>query len=134
VYAVQVSVNFLSRKMSLTNDARIDESVIKGGLRKAFHVGGNSSCRAHIRQHYELYQQRCKDGNIPENHHAVPRHIWRERNERKEGKIQVKLDGMIERGQGPKEFTRKSVLHAVTQFACNDQVSRLNPQMTLYRL
>jgi hypothetical protein len=135
VYAVQVSVNFVSRKMSLINDARINESVIKGGLRKAFHIGRDSSCRSHIRQHYQLYQQRCKDGNIPENHHAIPRQIWREKNEQKEGKIQVKLDGMIERGHGPKEFMHKSVLHAVTQFvACNDQVSRLNPQMTLYRL
>ncbi|KAF9230185.1 hypothetical protein BU15DRAFT_57513 [Melanogaster broomeanus] len=29
--------------------------VAKNGKRKAFHVGGNSSCRQHIHGHYELY-------------------------------------------------------------------------------
>jgi hypothetical protein len=106
---------------------RTDGNVVKnGGLRKAFFVGGNSSCRSHIRQHYQLYQQRCKDANIPENHHAIPRQLWKEMNEEKtrKGKTQAKLDNMIKRAQGPREFTRESALHAITQFiACNDQVS-----------
>jgi hypothetical protein len=111
----------------LPND-RTDEKVVKnGGLRTAFFVGGNSSCRSHIRQHYELYQQRCKDENIPENHHAIPQPIWKQMNEEKNGKTQAKPDGMIEKVQGPREFTCKSALHAITQFvACNDQVSMAN--------
>jgi hypothetical protein len=44
--------------------------------KKAFFVGGNSTCWAHIRQHYNIYKERCKAGNIPENHHAIPRHIY----------------------------------------------------------
>ncbi|KAI0278182.1 hypothetical protein BC826DRAFT_874247, partial [Russula brevipes] len=51
----------------------------KSGPRKAFHTGGNSSCRQHLRQHYEIYQNRCKEANILEHHWAVPRTIWRER-------------------------------------------------------
>ena len=47
-------------------------------MQKAFHTDGNSSCRAHIQKHYELYKQRCKDGNIPENHHAMPCVLWKE--------------------------------------------------------
>ena len=43
------------------------------------------------------------------------------------GLIQAKLDGVIERSQGLREFTREGVLHAVTQFvACDDQVSIVN--------
>ena len=108
-----------------SSNHRINEKVMKnGGMRKAFFVGGNSSCRSHIRQHYQLYQQRCKEGNIPESHHAIPQVIWKQMNKAKKGKTQAKLDGMIERVQGPREFMRESVLHAVTQFvACNDQVS-----------
>ncbi|KIM55593.1 hypothetical protein SCLCIDRAFT_85934, partial [Scleroderma citrinum Foug A] len=49
--------------------------VQKYGKRKAFHLGGNSSCRQHIRIHYKEYQQRCAEGNIPENDHAVPHEI-----------------------------------------------------------
>ncbi|KIM58355.1 hypothetical protein SCLCIDRAFT_55519, partial [Scleroderma citrinum Foug A] len=49
--------------------------VRKNGKRKAFHLGSNSSCRQHIRIHYEEYQQRCVEGGIPENDHAVPREI-----------------------------------------------------------
>ena len=45
--------------------------VQKYGKRKAFHLGGNSSCRQHIRIHYKEYQQCCAEGNIPENDHAV---------------------------------------------------------------
>jgi len=46
--------------------------------------------------------------------------------ERKEmsGKIQVKLDGMVEKLQGLREFTCEGVLHVISQFvACDDQVS-----------
>ena len=97
---------------------------MKGGQRKAFFTGGNSSCRAHIRSHYPLYQQRCKEQNIPENHYAIPREIWRQMKAEKlklKGKQQVKLDGMLEKKQ--QEFTREGVIEVVTKFvACDDQV------------
>jgi hypothetical protein len=102
------------------------DDAIKKNIRKAFFVGGNSSCRTHIRQHYTIYKERCQRLNIPENHHAIPRSIWKEMQELKQAKTktQASLDGMIERAQGPREFTREAVLHAVCQFiACNDQVS-----------
>jgi hypothetical protein len=71
-----------------------------------------------------LYQQRCKENNTPENHHAIPRDIWREMKAGKtkpKGKQQVKLDGMLEKQQ--QEFTRDGVTEAVAKFvACDDQV------------
>jgi hypothetical protein len=94
--------------------------------RKIFYTGGNSSCRAHIRQHYELYKQRCKDGNIPENHHALPRQLWKHLEELKRNpnaKSQGKLDGVFETLDKPLEFTREAVIDAVGKFvACDDQV------------
>ncbi|KAH9041793.1 hypothetical protein EDB85DRAFT_1886448 [Lactarius pseudohatsudake] len=104
--------------------------VKKYGKQKAFHIGGNSSCRAHIRKHYELYKQRCKDENIPENHYAVPQVIWKELQNLKanpKAKRQGKLDGPLGSMKGPsphaQEFTQDGVLHAVARFvACGDQV------------
>jgi hypothetical protein len=51
---------------------RVCKEAAKENLKKAFFTGGNSSCCAHIRQHYEIYKAQCKDGDIPENHHAIP--------------------------------------------------------------
>ncbi|KAH9000751.1 hypothetical protein EDB83DRAFT_2324577 [Lactarius deliciosus] len=80
--------------------------------RKAFHMGSNSSCCVHIWQHYELYKQRCKDKNIPENHYAVPQVIWKELQElRANPKVmrQGKLDGALGSMNSPspraQEFT-----------------------------
>ncbi|KAF9222251.1 hypothetical protein BS17DRAFT_669368, partial [Gyrodon lividus] len=56
--------------------------VAKNGKRKAFHVGGNSSCRQHIRGHYELYRERCAEEKIEENHHAIPRDVLNELQEK----------------------------------------------------
>jgi hypothetical protein len=95
--------------------------------RKMFYTGGNSSCRAHIRQHYELYKKRCEDGNIRENHHALPRPLYKQLQELKRNpnaKQQGKLDGVFEKEVKPQEFTREGVLDAVGKFvACDDQVS-----------
>ncbi|RDB17308.1 hypothetical protein Hypma_001668 [Hypsizygus marmoreus] len=55
--------------------------VAKHGKRKAFFTGGNSSCRQHIRQHYDLYKKKCSDANVPENHWAIPQQLWREMEE-----------------------------------------------------
>ncbi|KAH9953323.1 hypothetical protein BGW80DRAFT_1439430 [Lactifluus volemus] len=54
------------------------------GKRKAFHKGGNSSCRAHVRRHYSLYKDRCEKAKIPINHWAIPREIWKVMEEEKE--------------------------------------------------
>jgi hypothetical protein len=114
-------------KPGYSHKYRADAELIKKhGKRKAFHTGGNSSCRAHIRKHYELYKQRCKDGNIPENHHALPRPLWKELQEAKnkpKAMQQGKLDRVFETLKSPVEFTREGVLHAVAKFiACDDQV------------
>ena len=98
---------------------------LKGGKRAAFFTGGNSTCGAHICCHSNVYKQRCKEGAIPENHHAIPREILRQMEEEKSmGKKQVKIDNIVlEKSTAPQEFTREGVLHAVAQFvACDDQV------------
>jgi hypothetical protein len=51
---------------------RVDERFVRlYGKRKAFHKGGNSYCRLHIRQHYNLYKEKCENRNIPINHWAI---------------------------------------------------------------
>jgi hypothetical protein len=100
--------------------------VQKEGKRKAFHTSSNSSCRVHIRQHYELYQRKCKEANIPEHHWAVPRLIWNEREvSQKHGKVQATLDLAVTKLVGPQVFTRKNLLHVVTQFVTVDNQVRL---------
>jgi hypothetical protein len=109
---------------------RDDADFIKvHGKRKAFHKGGNSSCRAHVRQHYKLYKENCEKANIPMNHWAIPRDIWRAMEEEKEAEKrltqkqrQQKLD--FKTVTGPSEFTRAGILHAVAKLiATNNQVS-----------
>jgi hypothetical protein len=101
------------------------EFIEKNGQRKAFHTGGNSSCRLHIRQHYTQYQELCKQGKIPEHHWAVPRTIWNERQAAKKDAVvkQGTLDKVVGKTPGPLVFNREDLLHAVTQFiAVDDQV------------
>lgn len=101
--------------------------VTKYGKRKAFHAGGNLSCRQHIRQHYEVYQQQCKAENIPEHHWAIPRAIWRKTQDEKntaKGERQGTLDELMKKPVALLVFTRENVLHSVTQFiAVDDQVN-----------
>ena len=42
------------------------------GLRKAFHEGENSSNCFHIRQHYNIYKEKCEKEKILMNHWATP--------------------------------------------------------------
>ena len=75
---------------------------LKGGKRAAFFTGGNSTCRAHIRCHYTVYKERCKENGIPENHHAIPREILKENEEAKsKGKKQTKIDNILEKSTAP---------------------------------
>ncbi|KAF8222274.1 hypothetical protein L208DRAFT_994729, partial [Tricholoma matsutake] len=58
---------------------KMNEKTVKAkGLRKTFLTGSNSSCHQHIRQHYDLYKQKCDDNNIPMNYRAIPPHILKE--------------------------------------------------------
>jgi hypothetical protein len=116
----------------LTIYVRANESFIKAnGKRKAFHKGGNSSCRAHLRQHYELYKTRCTEKAIPINHWSIPRDIWKVMEEEKDAKKKGRLTKKQEQQQltfqtvtGPRDFTRGGVLNAVTKLiATNNQVS-----------
>jgi hypothetical protein len=99
----------------------------KEGKRKAFHMGSNSSCHAHIRQHFKLYQERCKAENISEHHWAIPRPVWKEMEARQGNKSskQGTLDqSMKKKSTEPTTFTRENLLHMITQFvAVDDQVS-----------
>src|SRR5271155_3790374 len=112
--------------------ARDNKDFVKGhGKRKAFHKGGNSSCRLHICQHYVLYKEKCEKAKVPINHWAIPREIWRVMEESKEAE---KQETQMKKGKqqqlafktvtGPCKFMRAGVLHAVTKLiATNNQVS-----------
>ncbi|KAF7770801.1 hypothetical protein Agabi119p4_6775 [Agaricus bisporus var. burnettii] len=94
-------------------------------IRKSFHVGSNSSCRQHIRQHYDYYSAKCKEEGLEESEHCVPRHVLGARknsDEKKKGSalVQGKLDKTILKG--PRDFTREGILKAVTiHIATDDQ-------------
>ncbi len=128
VPSLQVSIGDLLSQSNkwLTKYRANTEFVKKNRKQKVFHTGSNSSCRAHMWKHYELYKQRCKDGNIPENHHVLPRDLWKELQEAKKNPKamqQWKLDGMFKVIKAPAEFTWEGVLHAVARFvACDNQV------------
>ena len=105
---------------------RADEKTVKAkGLRKVFFTGSNSSCRQHIRQHYELYKQRCNDEHIPINQRAIPPQVLREMEaSRQETKTQSTLDGILTKVSPPAQFSRDGLLEAVAKFvACDNQVS-----------
>jgi len=110
---------------------RNDANFIKShGKRKAFHKGGNSSCRAHLRQHYKLYKANCEEADIPINHWAIPRDIWKVMEEEKEAEKQGRLTQKQQQQKldfksvtGPREFTRAGILQAVAKLiATNNQV------------
>ncbi|KAF8223756.1 hypothetical protein L208DRAFT_1062748, partial [Tricholoma matsutake] len=59
---------------------KIDPEIGKSGrLHKVFLSGSNSSCHQHIHQHYPIYQQRCLEQGLEENHREVPPCILKER-------------------------------------------------------
>ena len=111
--------------------AKIRSKIGKPGAqeneKKAFLVGGNSSCRVHIRQHYDIYKQHCKAGNIPENHHAIPRQIFQKMKVDKKGTAtQSTLDGLLEKPAYMKLYTCEGAIHAIVQLvACDDQVRKM---------
>jgi hypothetical protein len=112
---------------------RIDPDILKTkGLRKAFFCGSNTTCRQHIRQHYQAYQQRCEEQGLKENYRAVPPQILREREEAKKPKKQTNLDGILIKEKRPAEFSSDRILEAVAKLiTCNDQVSQILIQRDL---
>ena len=78
----------------------------------------------HIHQHYDIYKEHCKAGNIPENHHTIPRHIyWKMKVDKKGTAVQSTLDRVLEKLAYVKLYMREGATHAVAQFiACNDHV------------
>ena len=89
---------------------------MQGGICRAFLTGGNSTCHAHIGQHYDVYQKLCKENNIEVHHHAVLQHIVHQQ-EAEDGGKQQKLDKMFSKKAGtPEKFKRENVLHRVAQF------------------
>ena len=131
VPALQVSAHAFQvggRLMVTGHSYREDPKVQKAGTRKAFHLGSNSSCRQHIRQHYEIYKARCEGQNIPIQSQAIPRPIWKALQAEKEskGKKQTILDDSFAKMPAAqrKEFTREGIVDAVTRLiVLDDQVS-----------
>jgi len=123
VGAIPASKSFITvgKDAYLLLISRDDERFVKlHGKRKAFHKGGNSSGRMHIRQHYELYKEKCEKEGIAINHWAIPREIWNVMEEEKEAEKRGRLTKKKEQQTlsfktvtGPREFTRAGVLHAV---------------------
>src|SRR5271155_299478 len=128
---MQVRIKNNLQPILLTCLSRGDKDFVsKSGLRRAFHVGGNSSCRQHLRQHWNLYKKKCEESNTPINHWAIPRHVWRQmkadktKQEPNDEPQQSTLG--FEKVTGPREFTREGVLEAVTKLiATDDQVRDL---------
>jgi len=127
-----ISHTELRRGQYLPAPSRADERFVKlYGKRKAFHKGGNSSCRQHLRQHYNLYKEKCEKADIPLNHWAIPREIWKVMEENKDLERQGRLTKTKQQQMlnfktvtGPREFTRAGILHAVANLiATNNQVS-----------
>ena len=109
--------------INLLGDRNNEEFLKMNGVRKAFHKGSNSSNRFHIRQHYEIYKERCEKGNIPMHHWATPPKIAKAKAaEADQGDGQQQLG--FKKMTGPREFTRAGTLHAVANLiATNNQVS-----------
>jgi hypothetical protein len=129
---MQVSVYHIHKNIKPNLQTRDDKKfVAKNGKRKAFHIGGNSSCRTHLRQHYDIYKERCEAKGIPVNHWAIPRALWKKmeeeqveetrgRSTKKQVQQQLDFKGVT----GPQEFTRAGALHSIAKLiATNNQVS-----------
>ncbi|KAI0269521.1 hypothetical protein BGY98DRAFT_937844 [Russula aff. rugulosa BPL654] len=126
VFSDLVTVNF-KKGDTMTNKKGANKGLLKGGEKRAFFTGGNSSCQAHIRGHYEIYKEQYKDGNIPENHHTLPWDIYRQMklNKKATRAVQLTLDGVLEKLPDAKIYTRDGMTHAIAQFvACDDQTTQ----------
>jgi len=82
----------------------------------------------HICQHYTLYQELCKEANIPVHHWAIPHPIWNKAKESQKHGTSTKqgtLDLVVVKLVGPQGFSQENLLHVVTQFITIDNQVRL---------
>ena len=85
-------------------------------------------CHAHIHQHYK---EKCEKEDIPINHWAIPRELWKvmeeEKVAEKHGRLMKKQQLLLlhfKTVTGPRKFTRVGILQAVTKLiVTNNQVS-----------
>jgi hypothetical protein len=63
---------------------------------------------------YSTYKQKCKENKVRIHHHAVPHNIWKQIISKtgKKAKAQAKLDKLVLKITGLKEFTKDGILHA----------------------
>jgi hypothetical protein len=126
VYDLQVSLILPIKKELKTYYffLRIDPNIVKAkGVRKAFFSGSNTSCRQHIRQHYTIYQQRCREEGLTENYRAVPPQIIKERELSKSPKKQTTLNDIVIKEKRQAEFSQEGILEVVAKLiTCDDQV------------
>jgi hypothetical protein len=126
VYDLQVSLILPIKKELKTYYffLRIDPNIVKAkGVRKAFFSGSNTSCRQHIRQHYTIYQQRCREEGLTENYQAVPPQIIKERELSKSPKKQTTLNDIVIKEKRQAEFSQEGILEVVAKLiTCDDQV------------
>ena len=131
VLSLQVSLQLEKHKAKTSLLwARNDSDFVKlNGKRKAFFKGGNSSCRFHIRGHYEIYKERCEKAAIPINHWAIPRPIWKAMEEEKKEEKRGQMSNKERQQQlafktmtGPREFTREGVLDAVVKLIATNNL------------
>ena len=66
---MQVSYANVAVQHVLLTNGREKKSVNK---RDAFLTGSTSTCRGHIRQHYDIYLERCKKENLQPHQYAMP--------------------------------------------------------------
>jgi hypothetical protein len=120
-----VIITYIIVRSNSPGASRKDPKLIRTkSLHKAFLIGGNSTCRYHIRQHYEYYSKRCKEEGIEERERCVPPEILKARKSTsKVTMVQSKLNITAGAELAPKQFSREGTLRAVTQFvSCDDQV------------
>jgi coproporphyrinogen III oxidase len=118
--------HLLTAGLGLTIDGRNDEMFMKKNAKgKAFHVGSNSSCRQHIRSHFNVYKEWCEAQNLTVHHHAIPLEITRAQSQLAKGK-QMKLDRLFPKAKSRrKSFSWVDVLDAVAQFIVGDNQVRV---------
>ena len=90
-------------------------------------MGSNTSIHHHLWAHFDVYKKLCGDVGIPLHHYAFPQMTWDalEKKEKQKDKQQI-LDNVLTKSKAIKEFSRDTILHAVTQFVvCDNQVCPL---------
>ena len=128
---MQVSTMKLIIKNFIFTRCRSNEAFIKEkGLRACFFKGLNTTCRHHIRRHYDVYKQKCEAEKITMKDRCVPRPLWRKMQDDVLCGKQRMLDKHIQKLLPVTEFSKPAILAAVAQLiACDDQV-RISPLST----